>query len=128
MHRPYGDSRGSTADDYVLAVTLFMHTIVRPVGRRGRKRTAPLANSPVACLSRPSPRRRAPPSPRAGRPRCQGSFARPTGECPSGQRERSVKPSAQPTQVRILPPPYSTGHCFGGPLLHLLGRHVLDVR
>ena len=29
----------------------------------------------------------------------------PPGECPSGQRERSVKPPAQPTQVRILPPP-----------------------
>jgi hypothetical protein len=27
------------------------------------------------------------------------------GVCPSGQRERSVKPSAQPTEVRILPPP-----------------------
>src|SRR5437899_5195447 len=28
--------------------------------------------------------------------------------CPSGQRERSVKPSAQPTKVRILhlPPPH----------------------
>jgi hypothetical protein len=27
------------------------------------------------------------------------------GECPSGQRERAVNASAQPTQVRILPPP-----------------------
>jgi hypothetical protein len=25
--------------------------------------------------------------------------------CPSGQRERAVNPSAQPTEVRILPPP-----------------------
>ncbi len=33
------------------------------------------------------------------------------GVCPSGQRERSVKPSAQPTEVRILPPPFaSTGN------------------
>jgi hypothetical protein len=28
------------------------------------------------------------------------------GECPSGQRERAVNASAQPTQVRILPPPF----------------------
>ena len=28
-----------------------------------------------------------------------------SGVCPSGQRERSVKPPAQPTEVRILPPP-----------------------
>jgi hypothetical protein len=28
------------------------------------------------------------------------------GVCPSGQRERSVKPPAQPTEVRILPPPF----------------------
>ena len=27
------------------------------------------------------------------------------GVCPSGQRERAVNPSAQPTEVRILPPP-----------------------
>jgi hypothetical protein len=26
--------------------------------------------------------------------------------CPSGQRERAVNPSAQPTEVRILPPPF----------------------
>ena len=31
-----------------------------------------------------------------------------TGVCPSGQRERAVNPSAQPTEVRILPPPLST--------------------
>lgn len=31
----------------------------------------------------------------------------PPGECPSGQRERAVNASAQPTQVRILPPPSS---------------------
>src|SRR5262249_34677104 len=29
------------------------------------------------------------------------------GVCPSGQRERAVNPSAQPTEVRILPPPPS---------------------
>src|SRR5437763_4370510 len=29
------------------------------------------------------------------------------GVCPSGQRERAVNPSAQPTEVRILPPPSS---------------------
>ena len=29
------------------------------------------------------------------------------GVCPSGQRERAVNPSAQPTEVRILPPPLS---------------------
>ena len=28
------------------------------------------------------------------------------GVCPSGQRERAVNPSAQPTEVRILPPPF----------------------
>ena len=31
------------------------------------------------------------------------------GVCPSGQRERAVNPSAQPTEVRILPPPSSKG-------------------
>src|SRR5256714_1668357 len=31
--------------------------------------------------------------------------APPPGVCPSGQRERAVNPSAQPTEVRILPPP-----------------------
>ncbi len=30
------------------------------------------------------------------------------GECPSGQRERAVNAPAQPTQVRILPPPSSS--------------------
>src|SRR5207245_5040604 len=30
------------------------------------------------------------------------------GVCPSGQRERAVNPSAQPTEVRILPPPSRT--------------------
>src|SRR5205823_8040326 len=30
------------------------------------------------------------------------------GVCPSGQRERAVNPSAQPTEVRILPPPLPT--------------------
>ena len=30
------------------------------------------------------------------------------GVCPSGQRERAVNPSAQPTEVRILPPPSSS--------------------
>src|SRR5215212_1973066 len=29
----------------------------------------------------------------------------PLGVCPSGQRERAVNPPAQPTEVRILPPP-----------------------
>src|SRR5207245_7273534 len=33
--------------------------------------------------------------------------AAPPGVCPSGQRERAVNPSAQPTEVRILPPPLS---------------------
>jgi hypothetical protein len=32
--------------------------------------------------------------------------AAPLGECPSGQRERTVNSPAQPTQVRILPPPF----------------------
>jgi 2-methylisocitrate lyase-like PEP mutase family enzyme len=31
------------------------------------------------------------------------------GVCPSGQRERAVNPSAQPTEVRILPPPLQPG-------------------
>ena len=30
------------------------------------------------------------------------------GVCPSGQRERAVNPSAQPTEVRILPPPLTS--------------------
>src|SRR6478672_3650938 len=30
------------------------------------------------------------------------------GVCPSGQRERAVNPSAQPTEVRILPPPHAS--------------------
>ena len=34
--------------------------------------------------------------------------ARSKGVCPSGQRERAVNPSAQPTEVRILPPPSSS--------------------
>jgi PD-(D/E)XK endonuclease len=33
------------------------------------------------------------------------------GECPSGQRERAVNASAQPTQVRILPPPFRLVCC-----------------
>ena len=39
----------------------------------------------------------------------------PTAGCPSGQRERSVKPSAQPTLVRTqhLPPPAETARCCG---------------
>src|SRR6185437_9087652 len=32
------------------------------------------------------------------------------GVCPSGQRERAVNPSAQPTEVRILPPPLGKFH------------------
>ena len=35
----------------------------------------------------------------------RGYNCRPPGVCPSGQRERAVNPSAQPTEVRILPPP-----------------------
>jgi hypothetical protein len=30
------------------------------------------------------------------------------GECPSGQRERTVNAPAQPTEVRILPPPLAS--------------------
>ena len=37
------------------------------------------------------------------------------GVCPSGQRERAVNPSAQPTEVRILPPPLTETH----PAAHL---------
>src|SRR3954471_7942454 len=33
------------------------------------------------------------------------------GVCPSGQRERAVNPSAQPTEVRILPPPLPQARC-----------------
>src|SRR6202044_4094785 len=47
-----------------------------------------------------------------------------TAGCPSGQRERSVKPSAQPTLVRTqhLPPPAKTARWLrilvaGGPFL-----------
>ena len=36
-------------------------------------------------------------------PRLESGSAQ--GECPSGQRERTVNAPAQPTQVRILPPP-----------------------
>src|SRR5207253_9990319 len=36
----------------------------------------------------------------------EATIRRPSpGVCPSGQRERAVNPSAQPTEVRILPPP-----------------------
>src|SRR5438309_651327 len=37
----------------------------------------------------------------------------PEGVCPSGQRERAVNPSAQPTEVRILPPPLPRRSCAG---------------
>src|SRR4029450_11867680 len=49
-------------------------------------------------------------------PRLQFS---PPGVCPSGQRERAVNPSAQPTEVRILPPPWHGGNPVSpvGPLL-----------
>jgi hypothetical protein len=52
------------------------------------------------------------------------SLCRPAGRhqagCPSGQRERSVKPSASPTLVRIqdLPPPPETAP----------GLHICDLR
>src|SRR5205085_3302355 len=36
----------------------------------------------------------------------KATIRRPPGVCPSGQRERAVNPSAQPTEVRILPPPF----------------------
>ena len=49
-----------------------------------------------------------PPSPRTY-PYGSDYNAPPPGVCPSGQRERAVNPSAQPTEVRILPPP-STHH------------------
>ena len=39
------------------------------------------------------------------RPASLESLLRLTGESPSGQRERTVNPSAQPTEVRILSPP-----------------------
>src|SRR5215471_3219947 len=55
------------------------------------------------------------PSPATQRPNVRyPSLSRPVWRreagCPSGQRERSVKPSAQPTQVRTLdlPPPAKT--------------------
>jgi hypothetical protein len=35
------------------------------------------------------------------------------GVCPSGQRERAVNPSAQPTEVRILPPPLNAERTSG---------------
>jgi hypothetical protein len=44
--------------------------------------------------------------------RYPGYNGRPSaGVCPSGQRERSVKPPAQPTEVRILPPPSHRPSC-----------------
>ena len=39
-----------------------------------------------------------------------GLESTPLGECPSGQRERTVNAPAQPTEVRILPPPLSSPH------------------
>ena len=47
-----------------------------------------------------------------------GATLPPPGVCPSGQRERAVNPSAQPTEVRILPPPlvsYDVAIIGGGP-------------
>ena len=46
--------------------------------------------------------------------RCRPAWRYPAG-CPSGQRERSVKPSAQPTLVRTqhLPPPLEMGPELG---------------
>src|SRR5439155_24330693 len=45
-----------------------------------------------------------------GYPSLSRAVAAATAGCPSGQRERSVKPSAQPTLVRTqhLPPPAKT--------------------
>ena len=51
--------------------------------------------------SAPSRTERSPPR-RRNRPALQWLLP---GVCPSGQRERAVNPSAQPTEVRILPPP-----------------------
>src|SRR5581483_7426403 len=58
------------------------------------------------------------------------------GVCPSGQRERAVNPSAQPTEVRILPPPFTFLGCaplrWAPPALlaqlveHLHGKEGVD--
>src|SRR5262249_10309158 len=65
------------------------------------------------------------------------------GVCPSGQRERAVNPSAQPTEVRILPPPFSSalaegqattrpwaprpGHCCRNRLAQSTGATPLEL-
>ena len=73
----------------------------RPGGRRPPARRAGTRSS-----IRPAhPRRRS----RRSASQTGGYNARaPLGVCPSGQRERAVNPSAQPTEVRILPPPSSS--------------------
>src|SRR5215469_12032956 len=70
--------------------------------------------------ARDEPRQARPPSPATQRPNVRyPSLSRPVRRrkagCPSGQRERSVKPSAQPTQVRTLdlPPPAKTARDRG---------------
>ena len=45
----------------------------------------------------------------------QGYNRAPQGVCPSGQRERAVNPSAQPTEVRILPAHRSMGETMFPP-------------
>src|SRR3954447_3453321 len=45
----------------------------------------------------------------------------PLGVCPSGQRERAVNPSAQPTEVRILPPPYIRSRAASAIRAHCAG-------
>jgi hypothetical protein len=60
-----------------------------------------------------------------GYPSLSRAVAAATAGCPSGQRERSVKPSAQPTLVRTqhLPPPAKTARLLR--ILALAGRFLL---
>ena len=73
----------------------------RLVGEQHRR--APARRGGTRSSSRPARRRR-----RRRRNASQVGGYNPRslkGVCPSGQRERAVNPSAQPTEVRILPPP-----------------------
>ena len=45
----------------------------------------------------------------------EATMPRTPGVCPSGQRERAVNPSAQPTEVRILPPHFRATDATASP-------------
>src|SRR5207249_485710 len=82
-----------------------------PAGDRRSVRLPPVSDRPVR-VEPAGPDTRDPAADPAERRNPDDKMELHPGGCPSGQRERSVKPPAQPTEVRILPLP-PTDHCWG---------------